>query len=145
MMEGFRPADPGMNGQLIERLRTAITGEYNAIHCYEVLMNQARTDHERRRISEIRGDEMHHFQVFSSLYQQMTGETYQPQQTEACPNTYMEGLRHAIEDEQNTVDFYMETGDMATNEQIKSIFYRIAKDEQNHAVWFLYFYALSRR
>ncbi|WP_100488023.1 ferritin family protein [Sporolactobacillus pectinivorans] len=143
-MDEFRPDDPGVNSQLIERLRTAITGEYNAITCYEVLMNQARTGHERQQIGEIRGDEMHHYQVFSALYQQLTGETYQPHQTGTCPNTYLEGLRHAIEDEQNTVDFYLESGDMAPNEQIKSIFYRIAKDEQQHAVWFLYFYSLSR-
>lgn len=144
MMDAYRAVDPGMNGSLIERIKEAITGEYNAITCYEVLMNQARTAHERQRIGEIRNDEMHHFQVFSSLYQQLTGQTFQPHQTEQCPSTYMEGLRHAIEDEQNTVDFYLETGDMATDPQIKSIFYRFAKDEQHHAVWFLYFYTLSR-
>lgn len=144
MTGAYRPADSGGNETLMERIQTAITGEYNAITCYQVLMNQAHTEHERQQIGEIREDEMHHFQVLSSLYQQLTGQTFQPQLTEQCPSTYMEGLRHAIEDEQNTVDFYLETGDMATDPQIRAIFYRFAKDEQHHAVWFLYFYTLNR-
>ncbi|WP_010631161.1 ferritin family protein [Sporolactobacillus vineae] len=144
MTGAYRSAEPGGNDTLIERIKAAISGEYNAVNCYQVLMNQARTAHERRQIGEIRDDEMRHYQALSTLYQQLTGQTFQPQQTEQCPSTYMEGLRHAIEDEQNTVDFYLETGDMAADPQIRSLFYRIAKDEQNHAVWFLYFYTLSR-
>ncbi|WP_353947821.1 ferritin-like domain-containing protein [Sporolactobacillus sp. Y61] len=64
-----------------DRLRSAITGEWNAMACYEILMNQTMNERERQQIAEIRRDEMHHFQVFSSLYSQLTGETFRPQLT----------------------------------------------------------------
>lgn len=132
------------DGQMIERLGTSITSEYNAIHCYEVLMNEARTETEKRQIAEIRNDEVRHYHTFSALYHQLTGRTYSAHQTEMCPNTYPEGLRHAIESEQNAVDFYLESGDEAHNPHVRSVYYRIAKDEQQHAVWFLYFYTLNK-
>lgn len=136
--------EPASDVQITERLGTAITGEYNAIHCYEMLINEARTEMEKRQIAEIRNDEIRHYQIFSSLYQQLTGRTFPAHQTVMCPNTYPEGLRHAIEDEQNAVDFYLETADEAQNPQVKSTFDRIARDEQQHAVWFLYFYTLNK-
>lgn len=138
------PAGGDSQAQMLERIRTAIGGEYNAIACYEVLMNQAENEKERHQIAEIREDEIRHYQIFSSVYQQLTGETFRPQQTERCPDTYREGLRHAVEDEQNTVDFYLESGDLSPNPQVQSLFYRISRDEQQHAVWFLYFFSLIR-
>ncbi|MDD9148718.1 MULTISPECIES: ferritin-like domain-containing protein [unclassified Sporolactobacillus] len=137
-------AEQGADGTQIERIARSISGEYQAVHCYEILMNEAKSEREKRQIAEIRNDEIRHYRIFSSLYLQLTGQAYTVHQTEMCPNTYPEGLRHAIEDEQNTVDFYLESGDKAQNPQVRSIYYRIAKDEQQHAVWFLYFYTLNK-
>ncbi|MTT30681.1 hypothetical protein GMB86_01460 [Terrilactibacillus sp. BCM23-1] len=52
---------------------------------------------------------------------------------------YLEVLKFRVEDEQNTVDFYMEIADQSRLPIIKETFQRAAKDEQNHAVWFLLF------
>ncbi len=60
-----------------------------------------------------------------------------PRQSEQCSNTYLEGLQHAFDDEQETVDFYNEIADKARNSNVERIFRRAALDEQNHAVWFL--------
>ncbi|MGQ0518063.1 ferritin-like domain-containing protein, partial [Bacillus sp. D-CC] len=55
---------------------------------------------------------------------------------EECPNTYLQGLEFAIQDEQKTVDFYLEIADETSDTHLKELLRRIAADEQNHAVWF---------
>ncbi|WP_051045251.1 ferritin-like domain-containing protein [Halalkalibacterium ligniniphilum] len=125
---------------LIDKVHQAVNGEYNAISCYEKMIQLAPTKMEKEIITEIRQDEYKHYQTFSTIYTNLTGQQPKPQLDEPCPPTYEEALKFAIEDEQHTVDFYMEVGDQAQNPHIKEVFYRAAKDEQNHAVWFLYFY-----
>lgn len=132
-------SDTGLAGQIGK----AIDGEYSAILCYEQLFHLANTEMEQRRIAEIRNDEIKHYRTFSSLYQTLTGKAHTPQVSGPCPDTYREALEHAIEDEQKTVDFYLEIADQASAPFIKSSFNRAAKDEQNHAVWFLYFYTFN--
>ncbi|MGY3415598.1 rubrerythrin [Bacillus mycoides] len=49
------------------------------------------------------------------------------------------------QDEQRTVDFYLEIADKTTNQQVKETFRRAAADEQNHAVWFLYYFSKQNK
>ncbi|MCM2534066.1 ferritin-like domain-containing protein [Neobacillus pocheonensis] len=122
----------------------AINGEYSAIHCYGKLANLAPSGDERKRILEIRKDEIRHFQLFEQIYTSLTGSQPQPKIIEECPDVYFDGVEFALQDEQKTVDFYMEIADDATNQHIKEVFRRAAADEQNHAVWFLYFFTKAR-
>ncbi len=51
--------------------------------------------------------------------------------TEPCPqNYYIEGLQFATEDEQKTVDFYLEIADQSRLSFVKEIFQRAVKDKQ---------------
>ncbi|WP_040952243.1 ferritin-like domain-containing protein [Gorillibacterium massiliense] len=120
----------------------AVNGEYSAIACYEQLAKMAPNEEERKRISEIRSDEMRHLRVFSQIYASLTGRLPVPQITESCPTDYKAGLRFAFNDEQNTVDFYLDLADRAPEASMKESIRRIAADEQNHAVWFLSFMSL---
>ncbi|MGF7533799.1 ferritin family protein [Bacillus mexicanus] len=124
---------------LIQNLEKAINGEFSAIQCYRKLAELARRDDARKQIEEIRRDEMRHLRDFSSLYGAVTGRHFTPKQTEECPNTFMSGLDAAFKDEQETVDFYLRAAEETSNVKAKGIFTRAARDEQNHAVWFLYF------
>ncbi|HET7615554.1 MAG TPA: ferritin-like domain-containing protein [Bacillales bacterium] len=110
------------------------------MQCYEQLAKRAGNDKERERIQEIRQDEIHHYRTFAQIFMQLTGRQPSPQITEECPKGYCQGLAFAVEDEQKTVDFYNEIADRARDPHIHSSFARAALDEQNHAVWFLYFY-----
>ena len=56
----------------------------------------------------------------------------------------LDGLEFALQDEQTTVDFYMEVADGASDPTIKEVFRRAAADEQNHAVWFLYYFTKNK-
>ncbi|WP_082232144.1 ferritin family protein [Halobacillus massiliensis] len=120
-------------------LQKAINGEYTAITCYEKLAEMAPDEQTKEKILEIRGDEERHFQTFSSIYTQLTGQQYTPELVEECPGTFAEGIDSAFKDEQNTVDFYLDIAENAPNQFVKESFHRAAADEQNHAVWFLYF------
>jgi rubrerythrin len=133
------------SAKLISDVEKAINGEYSAVHCYTKLANMARNDAERSRILEIRQDEIKHFQKFEQIYVSLTGKQPQPMITEECPNDYLAGLEFALQDEQKTVDFYMEIADDASSEHIETAFRRAAADEQNHAVWFLYFFTKNKR
>jgi rubrerythrin len=130
--------NPGMN--LLNDLTKAINGEYSAIICYERLANNAPSREERERILEIRNDEIRHLQIFANIYLTLTGRKPEPQIAEDCPKNYCKGVEAAFMDEQKTVDFYNEVGDQVTDPYIKEQFRRSALDEQNHAVWFTFFY-----
>jgi rubrerythrin len=128
------------NNKLIREVEKAMSGEYNAINCYSQLANLAHNEKEKSRILEIRQDEIKHYQQFEQIYTKLTRrKPQQPKLSEECPDVYLAGLEFALEDEQNTVDFYLEVADGASDPTIKEAFRRAAADEQNHAVWFLYF------
>ena len=119
------------NDKLISDIEKAINGEYSAISCYAKLANMAPNQVEQKQILEIRNDEIKHFHNFVQIYTNLTGRQPKPQITEDCPNTYLQGLEFAIQDEQKDV-------------HLKELLRRIAADEQNHAVWFLYYFVKSK-
>ena len=125
---------------LTQDISKAINGQYSAIACYSRLAEIAPTEEERKQILEIRKDEINHYQVFSQIYVAITGTQPTPQLTETCPPGYKNGLQFAFKDEQNTVDFYLDIAGKAQDPYIREKFKRAAADEQNHAVWFLYYY-----
>lgn len=130
--------------RLVNEVMNAINGEYSAIACYDQLAQMAPNSDQRNKILEIRQDEVHHYQVFSQLYMRLTGRQPVAQITEKCPNEYVAGLEFALRDEQETVDRYLEISDQAHDPSTKELFRRAAADEQNHAVWFLYYYTKNR-
>ncbi|WP_071459794.1 ferritin-like domain-containing protein [Bacillus massilinigeriensis] len=127
------------NNDLLKDIQKAIDGEYSAILCYEQLALIAPDAAAKKRIQEIRQDESKHFHQFAAIYQNLTGKKYHPKLTEACPSQYRSGLESAFTDEQETVDLYLDIAERTTETYIKEVFRRAAGDEQNHAVWFLYF------
>ncbi|KFN02285.1 ferritin-like domain-containing protein [Bacillus clarus] len=130
--------------KLIRDIEKSINGEYSAINCYAKLATLAQEVGERNQILEIRQDEIKHFQHFVQIYINLTGKQPQPKIIEECPTLYLSGLEFAIQDEQKTVDFYLEISDETTNQYVKETFRRAAADEQNHAVWFLYYFAKAK-
>nr|WP_238941840.1 ferritin-like domain-containing protein [Bacillus sp. REN10] len=125
--------------EIINDISKALNGEYSAIHCYKQLANQTPNLEIKKRILEIRNDEIRHFQTFSHIYTSLTGRQPSPQITEQCPTNFRNGILAAFKDEQETVDFYHDIARSTNNPIIKNAFIQAAADEQNHAVWFLYF------
>ncbi|MGE7131163.1 ferritin-like domain-containing protein [Lysinibacillus xylanilyticus] len=129
--------------QLVNDIQKAINAEYSAVACYEKLAKMAPTEDEKNRILEIQKDEIRHLEEFSKIYSHLTGRKPSYQIIEECPDNYRAGIEFAFKDEQETVDSYLETADKANDLMIKERFRRAAADEQNHAVWFLFFFSKS--
>lgn len=132
------------NEKLINDLTKAINGEYTATQCYARLAQMAPNEEQRGQINEILKDEKKHLQQFTQIYVSLTGRQPQPQMSEECANSYLEGLEASIKDEQLTTDFYHEVANEAADPAVKDVFRRAAFDEQNHAVWFLYFFTKEK-
>ena len=130
---------PEGSNQFVNKLEKAINGEFSAIACYKKLAKMAPSDEIRETINEIRQDEIRHYQGFLQMYASLTGLQLTPKISEECPDSYEKGLEFAFKDEQKTVHFYLQMADEATDVNIKEQFRRAAVDEQNHAVWFLFF------
>lgn len=128
----------------IDQIAKALAGEYNAIQCYEHMANLAKNEEEKKQIMEIRNDEINHYQTFAAIYQSLSGMQYSPKQTEKCPGDYIRALTAAFKDEQETVDFYLDIAENASSPYIRKQFKRASADEQNHAVWFLYYFMQNK-
>ncbi|MCA1012225.1 ferritin family protein [Halobacillus halophilus] len=126
--------------KLIQAIEKAINGEFSAISCYKKLIQLAPDKSTKKRIEEIRSDEQRHYTEFRRLYTQLTGGGQPtPQIISECPDSFEKAIVFAFNDEQETVDFYLDIADQAQDPSVKEIFRRAAADEQNHAVWFLSF------
>ncbi|HZG70696.1 MAG TPA: ferritin-like domain-containing protein [Chondromyces sp.] len=129
---------------LVADIERAINGEYSAIQCYSRLVYLTNNEEVKKRILEIREDEIKHYQQFIQIYVGLTGQQLQPVTIEECPDNYAEGLEYALKDEQETVDVYLDIADRAADPYIREVFRRAAADEQNHAVWFLYYFVSAK-
>lgn len=125
---------------LVNDIQKAINAEYSAVGCYEKLAKMAPTNEEKNKIFEIQNDEKRHLEEFSEIYTNLTGRKPSYQIIEECPDEYRAGMEFAFKDEQEAVDFYLDIADQAKEQFIKERFRRTAADEQNHAIWFLYFF-----
>ncbi|MBO8157590.1 MAG: DUF2202 domain-containing protein [Bacillaceae bacterium] len=130
---------------LINLLQKAINGQYSAIICYKKLIEMAPTEEEKYQIREIRNDEKRHLKEFSDIFENMTGQKPEMKVIEECPDTYYEGLKAAFKDEQVTADFYLDIAEKARDNDVKETFLRASADEQNHAVWFLYYLMTNKK
>lgn len=124
---------------LINDLVKTLNGEYHAIYFYEYLANCSPTEEIRDRILEIRKDEMQHYASFSYIYTCLTGTQPAPHFTGQFPKTFHEGVHAAFIDEQETAEFYRKVANETQDCFIRDTFLQASLDEQNHAVWFLYF------
>ena len=130
---------PAIHEKMVQDLAKAINGEFNAIRFYEHLAQLAPNEEVKKRILEIRKDEMRHLQGFSYMYRYLTGQQPSPQITEALPTDFKSGVITAFKDEQEAVEFYHQAARESAIPYISNQFRSNASDEQNHAVWFLFY------
>lgn len=122
---------------LVQDIEKAIVGEYHAISYYGDLISLAPDQDTQRLFGEIRKDEVEHYHRFLTIYQRLTGQNpHIP--VGPRPTNLEEGIKFAIRDELETVDFYNSTADKAHDPIICDAFRRAALDEQQHAGWFTF-------
>lgn len=124
---------------LYNDLNKAITGEYEAIHVYKQLAEMAPSQAIKDQILEIRQDEIRHFETFSHIFTMLTCTNPVLPAKISYPQSFMEGVKASFKDEQETTDFYYQISRTYHDPVIQQAFSHAAADEQNHAVWFLFF------
>ncbi|RFU62897.1 ferritin-like domain-containing protein [Peribacillus glennii] len=129
---------------LITNIAKAIDGEFNAIQCYNKLLKMVPTTKEKNVISEIIKDENDHLGKFTQIYFKLTGRQPDVAKSNDCPKRLKDIFEFSFEDEQESVDFYLDIANATDDENIREVFTRAAADEQNHAIWFLYFLTKTR-
>lgn len=130
---------PTSNNRLILDLNKAINGEYNAIRYYEQLAKLAPNEEVKNRILEIQKDEIRHYQGFVYTYTYLTAQQPTLQINETLPQNFKSSILTAFKDEQEAVEFYHRVAREYNIPYISNQFSSNASDEQNHAVWFLFF------
>lgn len=134
----YKENEPSQEKFLNDLLKS-INGEFSAVYYYEKLANLAPNQQVQKQILEIRNDEIRHYQEFCNLYTSLTGQQPYPQIIEDMPTNFSSGVLNSFIDEQKTTDFYHQIGRHTDNPFICELFRTNAADEQNHAVWFLFF------
>ncbi|PYZ98944.1 rubrerythrin family protein [Alteribacter lacisalsi] len=129
----------GINREMIRNIARSIDDEYTAVICYEVLMQMAPDEYAANRIMRIREDKMRHYRMFSEIYTMITNRQHQPQMMRECPQDFREGSRAAFIDEQENVEVYLRIAEEADIPFVRRSYRRASSDDQNSAVWFLYF------
>lgn len=132
------------NHNLISSIARAINGEFYAIQCYNKLLKMVPTEKEKEVITEIIKDENAHLDKFTQIYFNLTGRQPDITKNNDCPKRLKDILEFSFEDEQETADLYLDIADDSDDPTIKKVFTRASADEQNHAVWFLYFLTKTR-
>ncbi len=131
------PNYPQYDYALLNDIAKSIQDEYHAISYYAELESLAHEQTTKEVFAEIREDEIQHFYTFVQIYQRLTGKNPQVSMG-SRPENLEEGIKFAIRDELETVDFYNKIADQAHDATIREAYRRAALDEQQHASWFTY-------
>jgi rubrerythrin len=116
-------------------IRKAINDEFKAISYYTKLAEMAPDNNARQAILGIRQDEIRHFNAFSQSYLSLTGGYPRINLVTPgdLPSNYRQGVRESIQDEAETVQFYLSIANRLSDPRAKRRFIRAAYDEQRHA------------
>lgn len=127
----------------LKLIQEAVAGEREDRAFYSFLMDNAPDEEEKNIISEIRDNEIGHYNLFHQIYFEVTGESV-PNRKEAeftPPVTYCQGLKRALLGEQNAVQKYRQIMyAMQTREHINMML-EIITDELRHGILYNYLYS----
>jgi len=136
----------GEGMQTMNQVRSAVQRAHFMSSCIKVLLDEAKTKRERQELLTLQNDEVRIEEGFCTIYELLSGEKPQIEwgTGDRQPTTYLEGLRHCIEQELNNAEFYRKAGDTISDADLRTRFYSAALDEQRHAAWLQYFYLLYK-
>ncbi|MCO7125783.1 ferritin-like domain-containing protein [Sporolactobacillus shoreicorticis] len=138
----------GENTQTLNRVRSAVQRARFMNSCFRTLFDGAKTKRERQELRALQKNEARIEEGFCVIYESISGGKplvgIDANTDNTQPRTYLEGLRHCIEQELRNAEFYRESGDSVSDSELRARFYSAALDEQRHAAWLHYFYLLYK-
>lgn len=132
--------------QLAEVLKTAIKGEVDGYTFYDLLAGKATNPEAKRKLENLRNDEIAHKKVLHQLYEEHVGgeigklpEKGLTALAEVFRKGYLDELKSemefinlAIEAELAATKYYSEHFKASDNDAVKSVFERLADEENLH-------------
>ena len=116
-------------------LAKAIEGEQNAIAAYEHMKQMTSDGEHLTAINHIVEDERKHLRSFEELCKKRFGEAECGAQINApAAHTFQDALRHAVNDELESYEFYRDVYMGNSAEQVRHPFFEAMTDEIEHAV-----------
>lgn len=129
---------------VIKALVEAVYAEKEAIALLNQLTVLAPSHKEHNQLTIMKQEESRHLHQFTNAYYELTSHYPVVNDKGNCSILYRQGIQQLIEAKQNNVSFYLDGGDWL-NEQdpiLAQVFRRAAADEQQHAIWLVYFLTL---
>lgn len=129
---------------VIKALVEAVYTEKEAITLLNQLTVLAPSHKEHNQLTIMKQEESRHLHQFTNAYYELTSHYPVVNDKDNCSILYRQGIQQLIEAKQNNVSFYLDGGDWL-NEQdpiLAQVFRRAAADEQQHAIWLVYFLTL---
>ncbi|MET1249323.1 ferritin-like domain-containing protein [Sporolactobacillus sp. STCC-11] len=132
----YRQISQGGDTSFASAVLDAVKGEATAVDFYGRLAEAAPNAEMRADILSIRQDEHDHFQLFSWLYAQLTGNQPVFQITPVQFRSFSEGLRIAYRDELEDYETYRNLYLTHSDPTVRNILLRAFSDEIKHAIRF---------
>jgi rubrerythrin len=126
----------GTSSPFVSAVLDAVKGEATAVDFYGRLAEAAPNEEMKADILSIRQDEHDHFQLFSWLYVQLTGNQPVFQITPVQFPSFSEGLRIAYHDELEDYETYRNLYLTHSDPTVRNILLRAFSDEIKHAIRF---------
>lgn len=129
---------------VINALAEAIYTEKEAIALLNQLTVLAPTHKEHNQLTVMRQEENRHLHQFTTAYYELISHYPEVNDKGDCSILYRQGIQQLIEAKQNNVSFYLDVGDWLNKQDpiLAQVFKRAAADEQQHAIWLVYFLTL---
>ncbi len=127
----------------LDLIEHALSGETEDRAFYTWLIGQADSEDDRQIISGIRDDEIGHYALFKQLFYELTGIMPQPAPGEQFvpPESYCDGLSHALMGEQNAVQKYRKILYAMQYPEHINMMIEIITDEIRHGILYSYLYS----
>lgn len=132
--------------KLADALKAAIKGEVDGFQFYHLLVERATHDEARRRLEQLRDDEVRHKEVLYELYDQLIGgkpERLPEKGINALAKVFEKGrldpkkteleiINMAIEAELAAMKFYQNAREEFDDPQLLALFDQLADEEHSH-------------
>jgi len=121
---------------LVRSIYDSIVDEASATEFYSRLMIEVTDELHREFIEHAYQDELKHLDAFTKLYAHLTGQ--QPIYTvkPVKYNALLQGVKMALKDELEAVEFYRDIQLSTTDQLVKDTFFHAMVDELEHATQF---------
>lgn len=132
--------------QIAHALKTAIRGEEDGYHFYDLMAKKVTNDDARRKLEQLRDDEIRHEKVLRDLFDQFVGgeigelpekglsalsEVFRKGQFESLKSE-MEFINLAIEAELAATKFYQTERNRIDDPSFQKVFDQLAEEEHTH-------------